>query len=180
MNYEKVILEMQRQIQQLTQKVEALEAELTELKCASTPPQESRPGDSAIQAPAPAPRRKNGKVSEAMLIACYKAAKEFKDSAHWNIPYLADRVATKTGMNRNNAVMTILAAHALLEGELFKRTLSGDATAFFLERIRTEYGNGRLQLAIGAVRKHVAYRRALHHNADKLERICDQFQAQIK
>ncbi len=92
---------------------------------------------------------------------------------------LAKEVCAKTGMNKNNALMTIFAVMALLNGELYKRAISGKALARYFDNILRDYGKGKLQVAIAAMRMHVNYRRALHHNVDLLEQICDRYQKMI-
>lgn len=174
MNYEVILSEMQEQIRALEKQVELLRQELVAAKAAAVE-------DEVTPLPViePKPKRKNGKVNEKMLDACYKAAKEFSADDKWSVPRLADKVQSKTGMNRNNAFMTILVAYALLNGEVYKRTVSGNATEYFFQKILQEQGTGGLAHAIGATRKHIDYRRALHHNVDKLERLCEQYEKQL-
>ncbi len=169
MNYETILLEMQEQIHALEKQVELLRQELSAMSPAA---------EEAPPAP-PVPKRKNGKVTEKMLDACYRAAKDFAADEHWSVPMLAERVRSKTGMNRNNAFMTILVAYALINGEVYKRTISGNATDYFFKKILQEQGASGLALALGATRKHIQYRRALHHNVDKLERLCEQYEKQL-
>lgn len=174
MQYEKVILEMLERIQ-------ALEDQVKELKEKQNP---------AVQQPAfglirqevltpSAPRRTNTKVTEEMLEACYQAGKRAVGSDYADVTMLADQVSMQTGMNRNNAIMTIFAVVALLNGELYKRAVSGRALDIYFDNILRDYGKGGLQRAIAAMRKHIDYRRGLHHNVDLLEQICDRHQNMI-
>lgn len=174
MQYEKIILEMLERIQ-------VLEEQVKELK-------EKQKQDVGLPAPAPnwqpsptfrEPRRTNSKVNDEMLEACYHAGKEAIASDYADVVELAAQVKEKTGMNQNNALMTIFAVMALLNGELYKRAISGKATAKYFDNILRDYGKGGLQRAIAAMRKHITYRRALHHNVDLLERVCDQYQEMI-
>ena len=174
MNYEVILSEMQEQIRALEKQVELLSQELSATKTTMVK-------DKVTPLPVIElkPKRKNGKVNEKMLDACYKAAKEFSSDDNWSVPRLADKVQSKTGMNRNNAFMTILVAYALLNGEVYKRTVSGNATEYFFGKILQEHGKSGLAQAVGATRKHIDYRRALHHNVDKLEQLCEQYEKQL-
>lgn len=158
------IIELQQRIVALEQRVAQLEATI------------GRTNSDNVSS---APRRSYSKVNGSMLDACYSAAKEYGTGEQASIRRLADKVQSKTGMNRNNAFMTILVAYALLNGEVYKRTVSGKATEFFFDKILQEQGKSGLARAVGAVRAHINYRRALHHNVDKLERLCEQYEKQL-
>ncbi len=167
MQYEKVILEMLSRIQVLEEQVKKL--------------QEQRPVEHIVteRLIPPTPKRNNMKVTEEMLEACYKAGKKAQNDESLEVGILADQISLETGMNRNNAMMTIYAVLAMLKGELYKRGISGKATKLYFDRILKDYGKGSLQKAIAAMRLHIDYRRSLHHNVDLLEIICDQYQAKI-
>lgn len=174
MQYEKVILEMLERIQALEDQVKELKE-----KQKSVLPQ---PAPTLIRQEVltpPMPRRTNTKVTDEMLEACYWAGKRAVGSDYADVTMLADQVSMQTGMNRNNAIMTIFAVVALLNGELYKRAVSGRALARYFDNILCDYGKGGLQRAIAATRKHIDYRRALHHNVDLLEQICDRYQKMI-
>lgn len=170
MQYEKVILEMLERIQTLEEQVQQLQQQAAKpiaesfLQETLTPPRE---------------RRTNTKVTEEMLEECYRMGKLVYEGDEREIPLLAELVSQKTEMNPNNALMTIFAVVAMLNGELYKRTLSSKATAKFFENIQRDYGNGALQRAIASIRQHINYRRMLNYNADRLEATCDQFQKQL-
>lgn len=174
MQYEKVILEMLSRIQ-------ALEEQVKELKAAQ---ERKEPEFSAglvrreCLTP-PMPRRSNMRVTDEMLEACYQAGKKAISSDYADVVALAEQVHLQTNMNQNNAQMTIFAVMALLNGELYKRGISGKATEKYFKNILRDYGKGGLQRAIAAMRVHIDYRRSLHHNVDLLELICDQYQKQI-
>ncbi len=174
MQYEKVILEMLSRIQTLEEQVKDLKEKQAQVS--------SVPVSAAIrqefQTPS-IPHRTNTKVTDAMLEACYHAGKQAVASDYADVVLLAEQVSLQTGMNKNNAQMTIFAVTALLNGELYKRGISGKATKKYFENILRDYGKGGLQRAIAAMRLHIDYRRALHHNVDLLEQICDQYQKMI-
>lgn len=176
MQYEKIILEMLERIQ-------ALEDQVKELKenQIKTPPDEiSRITHAPVWQPAPMiSHRTNTKVTDEMLEACYQCGQQAVNSEYADVVDLAAQVSRDTGMNQNNALMTIFAVISLLNGELYKRGISGKATTKYFENILRDYGKGGLQRAIAAMRKHITYRRALHHNVDLLEQICDQYQERI-
>lgn len=174
MQYEKVILEMLERIQALEDQVKELKEKQVKVSVAT--------GATVIQKERltpPAPRRTNTKVTEEMLEACYQAGKRAVGSDYADVTMLADQVSMRTGMNRNNAIMTIFAVVALLNGELYKRAVSGRALAKYFDNILRDYGKGGLQRAIAAMRKHIDYRRALHHNVDLLEQTCERYQKMI-
>ncbi len=176
MQYEKVILEMLERIQTLEEQVHALkEKQATML----TDPFPASPPVCREGLIPPTPRRTNSKVTNEMLEACYQAGRKATASEYADVVLLSEQVHLKTGMNKNNALMTIFAVMALLRGELYKRAISGKATAKYFDNILRDYGKGGLQRAIAAMRMHIHYRRSLHHNVDLLEQICDQYQTKI-
>lgn len=174
MQYEKVILEMLERIQALEDQVKELKEKHEKAPMATAPTfiQQER----LIP---PMPRRTNTKVTDEMLEACYQAGKRAVGSDYADVTMLADQVSMQTGMNRNNAIMTIFAVVALLNGELYKRAVSGRALVKYFDNILRDYGKGGLQRAIAAMRMHIDYRRSLHHNVDLLENVCDRYQKMI-
>lgn len=177
MEYEKVILEMLSRIQVLEEQVRELQGERRPSPMPHPMPH-PMPQHMMGHFP-PRPHRTNMKVTDEMLKACYDAGKEAHKNEDLDVGKLADGVSLDTGMNRNNALMTIYAVVALLNGELYKRGISGKATERYFEYILQDYGKGGLQKAIAAMRLHIDYRRALHHNVDLLETVCDAYQAKI-
>ncbi|MBR2013466.1 MAG: hypothetical protein IJ995_04550 [Clostridia bacterium] len=169
MQYEKVILEMLARIQ-------TLEEQVRELQQAAKPTVETFVQETLTP---PTARRTNTKVTEEMLEECYRMGRLVYEGDKRDISILAELVSQKTDMNPNNALMTIFAVVAMLNGELYKRTLSSKATAKFFENIQRDYGNGALQRAVASIRQHINYRRKLNYNADLLEYTCDQFQKQL-
>lgn len=152
-------------IRELRERMQALEQEIEILKQAKKNPT--------------IPHRSNSKVTEKMLIACYETGKKAYENGGAKTKRSAEQMAEKIGMNRNNAIMTVYAAYALLSGELYKRTISGKSVELFLSRIESDYGKGGLQKSVAALRLHIDYRRNLNHNVDLLERICDRYQEKI-
>ncbi len=170
MQHEEIILEMLAHIQALEDQVAQLQKAL-----ADTP--STAPTVQTVPPIPPTPHRTNSKVTDKMLEACYRAGKKAHESDEYDVRQLADEVHKKTGMNFSNAVMTIFAVIALLNGELYKRAISAKAIEKYFNRITEDYGNGGLHKAIGAIRLHITYRRKFHHNVDCLERLCDAYQA---
>ncbi len=177
MQYEKVILEMLERIQTLEEQIQALKEKQAAMLSDPFP----APTPVYREVPTPqTPHRTNSKVTDVMLEACYQAGRKAIASEYADVVLLSEQVHIKTGMNKNNALMTIFAVMALLRGELYKRAISGKATAKYFDNILQDYGKGGLRRAIAAMRMHIHYRRSLHHNVDLLEQICDQYQDKIE
>ena len=174
MKYENVILEMQERIQALEKQVNELQLQVGARM--ERGPREIRVGNDPFGMKRKPPYIK---VTKEMADACYLAGKEAYENEAVEIGALADRVSVETGMNRNNALMSIFAVVALLRGELYKRGISARATDLYFEHILNDYGKGGLQKAIAAMRLHIEYRQNLNHNMERLELICDHYQEKV-
>jgi 5-methylcytosine-specific restriction protein A len=69
-----------------------------------------------------------------------------------------DDLVSAHGFNAHSATITIRSLRHMLNGERYRRALTLDATAYFLGRIREEYGNHGLQKALAGLSAHIDYR----------------------
>ncbi|QJE01588.1 hypothetical protein HH212_17410 [Massilia forsythiae] len=69
-----------------------------------------------------------------------------------------DDLVRAYGLNSNSANMTIRSLRHMLNGERYRRALTLDATDYFLDRIREEYGSNGLQKALAGLSAHIFYR----------------------
>ncbi len=64
---------------------------------------------------------------------------------------------TDTGMNAMSAADYIHNLRKMLAGEVYHRTLNFYATNYFLENIRSDFGEVALRNALSALKKHLDY-----------------------
>lgn len=81
-------------------------------------------------------------------------------------------------MNRTSATIYIGNLAPMLEGKTLKRTMSAPSFAYFLNRIREDYGPTSLAKAVASVRAHVDYYATLGRgNLRQVSEICDAAEA---
>ena len=72
-----------------------------------------------------------------------------------------DEIARRTNMNPGSASDYISAFLAMMDGVEYKRTLNELSTKYFVNQIRTDYGEAAYRTAINACAKHAKYYAAL-------------------
>lgn len=60
-------------------------------------------------------------------------------------------------MNRNSARFYIQAFLAMMDGRRYEKTINKEATIYFLEKIREDFGSKALKTALSSVKQHVDY-----------------------
>lgn len=96
------------------------------------------------------------RISEQQLIAACEVA----SSTYGGRTTAADGVATlarQHGMNASSALGFISDYRHLLNGEVFKRTMSAPAMRLFLESIHAEHGTRGLAQALTSLKAHIEY-----------------------
>lgn len=117
------------------------------------------------------------KMTDEMIDICYKCGKKVVNGE--NVQELADDIAEATGMNRNSAVMYLYAVQGMLNGTIYKRSISATAMKRYFDTIWNEYGSKGLRKAIQATRLHVDYRRSCGHMVDSIEEICNRYEGRL-
>lgn len=174
MQYETIILE-------LLSRIKKLEDDVSELKQARDT--RSTMSASVVQCEdnaEPASREATvayKKMTDEMIDICYKCGKKVANGE--NAQELADDIAESTGMNRNSAVMYLYAVQGMLNGVIYKRSISATAMKKYFDTIWNEYGSKGLKKALQATRLHIDYRRSCGHMVDSIEEICNRYESRL-
>ena len=183
MQYETIVLELLSRIQVLEQDMATLKEAVARLgEKQAREPAEASDGRRAGREEEPEeaqPSVSYGKVTEEMIDCCYvygKKSVEHPDANFWDY---ADEIVKETGMNRNSAFMYMYVVRCLLEGSVFKRSISTKAMNRYLTRIEEEYGKVGLARAIQAVEAFMEYRRATDQPVGAVEKICQVYQQRL-
>ena len=104
-----------------------------------------------------------------MIRQVYPLAKDvFERKA--NISEAQDILARDKGMHPGSARMYVQASLSMMNGECYKRNISGSATEYFLENIHKDFGQQSLRKALSSVEKHIKYHEGFMHGR-KLRKI---------
>jgi hypothetical protein len=95
-------------------------------------------------------------ITQQMIEASYKVAKEVYIGSLTRSEGKS-KIHELTGMNIGSAQDYINDFLAMMSGEVYYRTMSTDATDYFLRHIFTDYGVDQFKLAVGATKKHIKY-----------------------
>ena len=117
------------------------------------------------------------KMTDEMIDICYMCGKKLRNGE--SIQDLADCIVEETGMNRNSAIMYLYAVQGMLDGTVYKRTISAKATKIFFTKIFNEYGSAGLKTAIRGTRLHAQYRRECGLPYENIEEICNMFESRL-
>lgn len=165
MQYETVILEMLSRIKNLENEVEELKSMIENNDTFNGCEEKGR---------------KNITVTDEMLDECYLFGKKAYENTYSDVRSFAQTVSKETGMNENNAFMTITAVKFLLDGEVYKRALSAKALDKYLDNILNDYGKTALSRALDSMDKHIEYRHSKNHNVDALIKVCNKYKAVLE
>ena len=121
--------------------------------------------------------RVHQKMTDEMILACYKYGKELYKGK--NLNELVEAVVEETGMTRSSVVMYLYAVCNMLEGIVYKRAISGKATEVYLKLIFEEYGCSGLEKALHAIKEHVKYREIDGYVVDSIKRICVKYEEKL-
>jgi hypothetical protein len=174
MQYETIILE-------LLSRIKKLEDEVSELK-RTLDAQKTEPVFTVHNGNKAEPMSREStvtykKMTDDMIDICYQYGKKVADGK--NAQDLAGDIAKATGMNRNSAVMYLYAVQGMLNGDIYKRSISATAIKKYFDTIFSEFGREGLRKAIYATRLHVDYRRSCGHMVDSIEEICNQYERKL-
>lgn len=174
MQYETIILELLSRIKKLEDDVSELKR-LQDARAASqiNPMHDENDVASPVRESSVAYK----KMTDEMIDICYKCGK--KVAAGENAQELADDIAETTGMNRNSAVMYLYAVQGMLNGTIYKRSISATAMKRYFDTIWNECGSKGLRNAIQATRLHIEYRRSCGHMVDSIEEICNRYENRL-
>lgn len=174
MQYETIILE-------LLSRIKKLEDNVSELKRLQDVRSASQINPMLDENNATSPVRESSvtykKMTDEMIDICYKCGKKVTEGE--NAQELADDIAETTGMNRNSAVMYLYAVQGMLNGTIYKRSISATAMKRYFDTIWNEYGSKGLKKAIQATRLHIDYRRSCGHMVDSIEEVCNRYENRL-
>jgi hypothetical protein len=83
--------------------------------------------------------------------------------------------AKRTGMDRGSAQDYITVLLAMLDGKCYKRTINKYATAYYLDSIGSDFGEGKQREAASAVLEHVKYYSEKHGYLRSIEEIAKKY-----
>lgn len=176
MNYDTIILE-------LLSRIKSLEDDVSELKqIISTPSSQQQTISTNNTETIDCDNQTKSTVSykkttDEMIDICYKCGKMLKDGE--SIQDLADSIVESTDMNRNSAIMYLYAVQGMLEGTVYKRAISANATRIFFNNIFNDYGSAGLRKAISSARQHIQYRHNCGLPYESIEEICNTYESRL-
>ena len=174
MQYETIILELLSRIKKLEDEVNELKQTIGDRPVVT---QNITPENYADDSSSNEASVSYKKMTDEMIDICYMCGKKLRDGE--NIQDLADCIVEETGMNRNSAIMYLYAVQGMLDGTVYKRTISAKATKIFFTKIFNEYGSAGLKTAIRGTRLHAQYRRECGLPYENMEEICNVFESRL-
>ena len=173
MQYEIIILELLSRIKKLEDEVNELKQTISDRPVVQNMNPENHADDSSSNEASVSYK----KMTDEMIDICYMCGKTLRDGE--NIQDLADCIVEETGMNRNSAIMYLYAVQGMLDGTVYKRTISAKATKVFFTKIFNEYGSAGLRKAIRGTRLHTQYRQECGLPYENIEEICRMFESRL-
>ncbi len=120
------------------------------------------------------------KITLDMIKIAYEIAKKVHADPEFGFLKGKEEIAEKSGMKPGSAGDFINNFKAMMEGKEYQRTLNGEATRYFLENIRNDFGDEALKTALKACQKHIKYYASLGNgNLRNIERIMNEFAKSI-
>ena len=150
MQYEVVILEMLTRIKKLEEEVELLKIRCAEMQVTEQE-NESDDGNTVVEESCSTSHQA---VTDEMIEMCYEYGKKLFNGG--KIRMLVNEISSKTGMNRNSAIMALYAVSNMLAGTVYKRAINQKANRRYFDRIYNEYGTEGLKKAIHAAPRCVS------------------------
>ena len=175
MQYETIILELLSRIKKLEEDVTELKQVIGDRRTVPQNTNDENYIDDATSSVEPSVSYK--KMTDEMIDICYMCGKKLRDGE--SIQDLADSIVEETGMNRNSAIMYLYAVQGMLDGTVYKRTISAKATKVFFTKIFDEYGSAGLKKAIRGTRLHAQYRQECGLPYENIEEICNMFESRL-
>lgn len=124
--------------------------------------------------------KEDSKITIEMVAAVYSYAKKVY---HGKLTRQEGKVAVAraTGMNEGSAQDYITDFLAMMEGKEYRRAMCNYGTAYYLEKIRKDYGEAAFKRAILATEKHINYYNGLGYGQLKTkERIVNHYKKLLK
>ncbi len=118
----------------------------------------------------------NSTLNKEMTAVAYEIAKKVY-SGSMDRTEAKNEIIKLTGMNAGSAGDYITDFLAMMEGEVYKRTLNEYTTRYYLKNIDTDCGKDALKKALSACKQHAEYYAALGHGRlAYIERILSEYQ----
>jgi len=99
-------------------------------------------------------------ITPQMIEASYKVAKEVYNGSLTRSEGKS-KIRELSGMNIGSAQDYINDFCTMMSGDVYYRTMSTDATDYFLRHIYDDYGVDQFKLAVGATQKHIEYYKSI-------------------
>ena len=109
------------------------------------------------------------KITLDMIRQVYRLAKDVFEQKS-RMKDVVDILENDAGMKRSSAQMYVQASLNMMNGECYKRNISGSAAEYFLTMIYEELGQQALKKALSSVDKHIKYHEGFMHGR-KLRKI---------
>jgi HKD family nuclease len=102
------------------------------------------------------------KITYDMIEVAYEVAKGVYEGKY-KFDQGRNAISARSGMSIGSSGDFIRNFRAMMEGDEYQRTLNNEATKYYLESIRNDFGIERLKTALLACQKHVDYYSTLGH-----------------
>lgn len=96
------------------------------------------------------------KITKEIIVRCYYYAKKVY-SRQIDRTTATNNLYSELGMNQGSAADYIVAFGSMMNGERYTRTINTEATSYYLENIKNDYGLDQLKIALKAVDLHTKY-----------------------
>ncbi len=118
-----------------------------------------------------------GKIGQPAIAAAYDLARAVRNGARSEQSAVTE-LARVHAMNPTSATIYVRNLSAMLDGKTLKRTMSAPSFAWYLDRIRQDFGPEAAAVAIASVRAHVDYYATLGRgNLRQVNLVCDSAEA---
>jgi FAD synthase len=119
------------------------------------------------------------KIHKEIISRCYYYAKKVY---HKQIDKTTatNNLYKEVGMNQGSAGDYIEAFCSMMNGERYTRTINTEATKYYLDNIKNDYGYDQLKTAINAVKLHTKYYGGLGRgHLRSIEKVADEYMQNI-
>lgn len=119
------------------------------------------------------------RITKEIIAQCYYYAKKVY---HKQIDRTTatNNLYSELGMNQGSAGDYIEAFGSMMKGERYTRTINTDATRYYLENIKNDYGINQLKIALVAVNLHTQYYGNLGHgHLRSIEKVVNEYKFQL-
>lgn len=117
-------------------------------------------------------KEKGNKIITEMIEELYELAKQVFEGAITSKESI--HIMTEVhNMNSKSATIYIDCFLAMMQGKVYKREMSLEATKYYIERIKQEYDEGTYKLALGSLEEHIDYKLSRGNSIESLQKILD-------